>query len=112
MAAPSHVYVGIKGTVLALDRATGEEIWRTPLAGADFVSVTLAEGDLFATARGEMYALETTTGKILWHNPLKGFGRGLLTIAGGSQQTVPMAEKKRRDAQAAAAAGAAGAAGA
>jgi outer membrane protein assembly factor BamB len=107
MAASSHVFVGIKGMVLALDRATGEEVWRSPLAGADFVNVTLLDGDLFAAARGELFALETSTGKILWHNPLKGLGRGLLTIAGGLQQAVPMAEKKRRDAQAAAAAGAA-----
>jgi outer membrane protein assembly factor BamB len=103
MAAPSHVFVGIKGMVLALDRATGEEVWRSPLAGADFVNVTLLGGDLFATARGEMFALEASTGKILWHNRLKGLGRGLLTIAGGSQQALHMAEKKRRDAGAAAA---------
>lgn len=112
MAAMARVFVGIKGTVLALDRATGEEVWRSPLAGADFVNVVLVDGDLFATARGEMFALEPSTGKILWHNPLKGLGRGLLTIAGGTEQTVPMAEKKRRDAQAAAASGAAGAAAA
>lgn len=112
MATDPYVFVGIKGTVLALERATGEEVWRTPLAGADFVNVALEEGMLFASARGELFALDPPTGKILWHNPLKGLGRGLLTLAGSSQQAVPMSEKKRRDAQAAAAAaGAAGGAG-
>ena len=104
MAAPSHVFVGIKGTVLALDRATGEEVWRRPLVGSDFVNVTLVDGDLLATARGELFALEPSTGEVRWHNPLKGLGRGLLTIAGGYQQAVVMTEKKRRDAQAQAAA--------
>jgi len=110
MAAMAHVFVGIKGTALAFARATGEEVWRSPLGGADFVNVVLVDGDLFATTRGELFALEPSTGKILWHNPLKGLGRGLVTVASGTQQT-PMAEKKRRDAQAAAAASA-GAAGA
>lgn len=105
-----HVFVGIKGTVLALDRTTGTEIWRRPLAGTDFVNVALLDGDLFATARGELFALDPWTGEIRWHNPLKGLGRGLLTIAAGAQQAVAMSEKRRRDAQAAA--GAAGAAGA
>jgi hypothetical protein len=38
----SLVYLGIKGTVVAMDRRTGVEIWRTPLKGSQFVNVTLA----------------------------------------------------------------------
>jgi len=109
MATNPSVFIGIRGTVLALDRATGEELWRRPLVGSDFVNVALVEGDLFATSRGELFALDPGTGEVRWHNPLKGLGRGLLTIAAGAQQAVVMSEKKRRDAQAAAAAGAAGA---
>src|SRR5580765_3404333 len=101
MATDPNVYIGIKGTVLALDRATGEETWRTPIGGSDFVNVAFVDGDLFATARGELFALDPRSGEIRWHNPLKGLGRGLMTIA-GNPQAVAMAEKKRRDAQAAA----------
>jgi outer membrane protein assembly factor BamB len=104
MVTQPHVFIGIKGMVLALDRSTGEEIWRRPLVGSDFVNVALVDGDLFATARGELFALEPWTGEVRWHNPLKGLGRGLLTIAASFQQTVVMNEKKRRDAQAQAAA--------
>jgi outer membrane protein assembly factor BamB len=106
MAQQALVYVGIKGTVVALDRATGQEVWRRPLAGADFVNVTVSGGDLMATARGEVYSLDAATGEVRWHNPLKGLGRGLVTIAPCSQIAVS-AEKKRRDAQDGAAAAAA-----
>ena len=106
MAQQALVYIGIKGTVVALDRETGMEVWRTPLAGMDFVNVAIVGADLFASARGEVYALEPGTGAIRWHNPLKGLGRGILTIAPGGQISAS-AEKKRRDAQAAGAAAAA-----
>ncbi len=104
--------IGIKGTVLALDRTTGQEVWRTPLKGGDFVNVTLAGERVLATTRGEIFCLDQA-GTILWHNPLKGLGQGLVTVAteAGSTQTVVCAEKLQQDMQvAAAAAGAAGAA--
>jgi outer membrane protein assembly factor BamB len=38
------IYIGIRGTVVALDRASGAEIWRADLKGSDFVNVVL-DGD-------------------------------------------------------------------
>jgi hypothetical protein len=109
MAPNSLIFVGIGGTVLALDRRTGEEVWRTALKGTDFVNVAVQDGDLYATARGELFCLDPTTGNIRWQNPLKGLGRGLVIVAtANGQQTVVMREKKQRD-EAAAAAGASGA---
>ncbi len=109
MGSATAVYVGIKGCVLALDRATGTEIWRTALKGSDFVNVTSSDGDLLAATKGELYCLDTATGHIRWHNPLKGLGFGLVTVAPAEgQQVVVSAVKRRRDeAAAAAAAGAA-----
>ena len=78
----SMMYLGIRGTVVALDRRTGAEIWRTPLKGGDFVNVALDGDSLFATARGEVYCLDPVSGRIRWINPLKGLGWGLITIAG------------------------------
>ncbi len=95
MAQTSLIYIGIAGTVLALDRATGREIWRTDLKG-DFVNVVLQDGDLYAAAKGELFSLDPATGNVRWQNKLKGLGRGLMTIA-GSNQTVVLSEKKRRD---------------
>ena len=110
MPGQGRIYIGIRGAVLALDAATGTEIWRTSVKGADFVNVALVDGGLYASARGELSALDPSTGQILWNNKLKGLGTGLVTIAGSSQSAPATMEQRRRMAQAAAA-GAAGAAG-
>lgn len=105
------VFVGIKGTVVALDRAAGAELWRTRLKGSDFVNLVIADGDLYAATKGEIFCLDPATGHVRWNNPLKGLGWGLVTIGmSSSGQTAVMAEKRRRDEQTAAAAGGAAAA--
>ena len=85
-----NIFIGMKGTVLALDRATGAEVWRTPLAGCDFVNVVLDGGELFATSKGEIFCLDAATGQLRWANGLKGLGFGLISIAttDGSSMTV------------------------
>lgn len=116
MASSGFVYVGIKGSVIALNRETGEQVWATHLKGSEFVNVVHEEDRLFATTAGEIFCLDPKTGQGLWHNRLKGFGTGLSTIAmkdglRTSLLTV-LAQKRRQDDEAAAAAaGTAGAAG-
>ena len=100
------IFIGIRGTVLALDRGTGEARWSKHLGSSDFVNVTLQDGDLYAATKGRLYRLDQATGDILWSNELPGLGWGIITIAGASQ-AVPSAEKRRRDEQAAAGAAAA-----
>jgi outer membrane protein assembly factor BamB len=92
------VFIGIGGTVLALDRATGEEVWRTPLKGSDFVNVALDGGQLLASARGEVYCLDPATGEILWSNPLKGLGWGLVSFTSPSitNSAACLSEEHRR----------------
>ena len=73
----SAIFLGLRGTVVALDRATGQEIWRASLKGADFVNI-LVDGDLVtATTKGEAFGLDRATGQLLWHNKLPGLGMGL-----------------------------------
>jgi hypothetical protein len=48
MAQSSLIFIGMAGTVVALDRATGTEVWRSELKGNDFVNVALQDGDLYA----------------------------------------------------------------
>ena len=102
------VFVGIKGSVVALNRATGQQVWATRLKGSDFVSVAVQQGMLLASCYGEIFCLDPLTGNALWHNRLKGFGVGLATIAteysGGSSNAPVLAEKRRRDEEAAASA--------
>jgi outer membrane protein assembly factor BamB len=99
------IYVGIEGSVVALNRNTGQQVWATHLKGYDFVNVMVEDDKIFATAQGEVFCLDPATGDGLWHNRLKGFGIGLATIATGNGQggpTVVMADKRRRDQEAAA----------
>lgn len=110
MARTSTVLIGIKGTVLALDRATGLEIWRSKLKGGDFVNVVLQDGEVYAATEGELFCLDPASGVVRWHNQLKGLGRGLITIASmGAQQAVPMRQKQQQEEAAAGAAAAAAA---
>ena len=88
------LFIGIKGSAIAIDRASGQEVWRSKLKGSDFVNVVLEDGELFAAAHGELFCLDAATGSIRWHNPLKGLGWGLVTIAGDQQTRVCC---KRRD---------------
>jgi hypothetical protein len=90
------VFVGAKGTVTALDRASGEKLWETPLKGSDFVNVMVQGSDLFASSRGRLYRLDPASGDVLWLNELPGMGYGIVTIAGASQ-SAPSAEKRHRD---------------
>jgi len=96
------VFVGIKGSVVALNRATGQPVWATRLKGSDFVNVVLQEGAILASSYGEIYCLDPITGRTLWQNPLKGFGTGLATIA--TDNVTALAAKRRRDEEAASAA--------
>jgi outer membrane protein assembly factor BamB len=102
------VFIGIKGSVVALNRATGQQVWATHLKGPDFVNVVLEDGADLASCRGEIFCLDPLTGVRMWHNPLKGFGTGLAAIAtehhAGSGTVPVLAEKRRRDEEAAASA--------
>lgn len=100
------VFPGMKRSVVALNRATGEQVWVTNLIGADFVNLVLQDETLFASAYGEVFCLDPLTGQVRWHNKLEGFGTGLVTIAlesnYGSGNLSVLAAKRRRDEAAAA----------
>ena len=101
------IFLGVKGSVIALNRATGRRLWATSLVGADSVNVALDGDHLYATTRGEIFCLDPKTGDPRWHNPLKGFGYGLVTIAGEglipANQNALLAEIVRQQQAAAAA---------
>jgi outer membrane protein assembly factor BamB len=87
MAREVLVYVGIGGNVVALDEATGTEVWLAELRGNDYVSVLWDGVALLASCDGEVWRLEPRTGAEIWHNGLKGLGRGLASLATTRQST-------------------------
>ena len=106
MAQSKFIYLGVKGSVIALNPANGQQLWATSLKGSEFVNLALDGNNLFAATRGEIFCLDPQSGIIRWQNPLKGYGCGLISIAvEGIAQNMPTlaAENRRRDEQQAAA---------
>lgn len=96
------VFVGIRGTVIALERSSGIQIWATHLKGSDFVNVVLDRNEILATCYGEIFCLDAFSGEPRWHNKLKGFGFGIATIATEHQapgNALALAAEKARDDQ-------------
>ena len=90
------VIIGIKGTVMALYRESGAEVWRTKLKGYDFTNLTRDGDRVYAAAAGELFCLEAATGAVLWSNPLKGMGYGIVAIA-TADQTPAAAHRRQQD---------------
>src|SRR5690606_27850635 len=79
------VYVAVKHTVLAIDRATGAEVWRTKLPKVrlrmnDFVGLALDGDALFASSSGEVFCLDAANGTVRWHNELDKLGVGVVSL--------------------------------
>jgi len=93
MAPINLVLVGIRGSVIALDRGSGQEVWTTRLKGSGFVNLQLDGDRVYGTTAGEIFCLRLANGHLLWHNRLRGFGQGLATLVapGAAQGTSPAA---------------------
>jgi outer membrane protein assembly factor BamB len=103
---PSLIYVGIKNCVVALDAATGAELWRVKLKGQDFVTVLFDGQSLIAANAGEVFGLDPQDGGMLWHNNMKGLGLGLVSLASsriasdGTGTSTDAAQRRRQQAAA------------
>jgi len=61
-----------RGELVALDAATGREVWVLHLPQADFGCATAANGVVFtATVDGKVYAVDSGDGRILWSVSLR-----------------------------------------
>ncbi len=81
------LYVGLdQGGLIALSRATGQEIWRVRTAGSVH-SPAIANGIVyFGTSEdraGTFYAVEAATGRVLWQYYSNGWIQTAPAIAGG-----------------------------
>ena len=91
------LFIGIKGSVVAVDSATGDTMWSTHLKGSQFVTVAVDGGNVFAATYGHLFCLDPSTGYVRWTNELKGFGYGLVSIAGADSSALLGEYKKRQD---------------
>lgn len=105
-----EVYIGVKGSVVAYDKYTGDELWRTHLKGSNFVSIFVDDDVIIAYAGGHLFGLNKSNGEKKWENKMQGLGYGLASIStmgpGGLEEMVQEIMRQR-----AAAGGGGGAAG-
>ena len=74
------IYIGVGGHVVAIREATGDEVWRTKLRRANFVTICVRPTAIYAGAAGHLYCLDPASGAIRWHNGLDGLGTGLVAF--------------------------------
>ncbi len=86
----SLVFASFNSRVVALDRETGELIWKWKSPKGSGLPVILLDGDrLIVSVQGYMYCLDPTTGAEMWQNPLKGLGVGTPCLTSARGNTTP-----------------------
>lgn len=92
--------IGIGGHAVAVDAATGEEIWRTKLKSDSNSTVHRRGNRVYAGSGGELFCLDAATGSVLWRNKLKRLGMGLVAFPGNSDEVAAIAAAAARAAAA------------
>jgi hypothetical protein len=104
MTLENFIFAGMNGSVVALDRRTGQVAWhwQSPKPRRAFVSIFLDGDRLLAGLSGYLYCLDAATGKVLWENPLKGYGYGHFSFASprGQMAVYPAIQQEDDDEQA------------
>lgn len=80
----NRIYLGVGGSVVCLDKTTGEEFWRTPIRRGQLTSIMIDGDIILAHSGGHLFGLKASSGTILWENPLKGLGYGYAIMASAS----------------------------
>jgi len=89
--ARDRLFLGVGGHVVAIDPATGDEIWRTRLKSTTVTTVWSDGKRVYGGAQGELFGLDAATGNLLWHNKLKGLGMGIVAFPGSSLEAAAAA---------------------
>eukprot|EP01112_Ceratiomyxa_fruticulosa_P018052 TRINITY_DN5725_c0_g1_i1.p1 TRINITY_DN5725_c0_g1~~TRINITY_DN5725_c0_g1_i1.p1 ORF type:complete len:327 (+),score=68.98 TRINITY_DN5725_c0_g1_i1:307-1287(+) len=75
------IFVGTNGYVVALDKRTGQRIWKTFLKHEAQVSIFPDGQRLLCGNNGYLFSLSVTDGSVVWKNGLKGSGFGNIALA-------------------------------
>jgi outer membrane protein assembly factor BamB len=87
----SIVFVGLNSRVAALDRQSGETLWKwkapKPFSRGYVSLLLLNEHELIVSVNGYTYCLDPLQGEQRWFNDLPGFGSGVTSIAASGQHS-------------------------
>lgn len=84
------VFVGLNGYVAAVDRDSGEIVWKCDELKSGYVTLLLDGDRLIVSTNGYLFCLDPQTGRVVWSNPLRGLGLGvahLVSVRGQSSAT-------------------------
>jgi outer membrane protein assembly factor BamB len=101
----SLIFVGFNSRIAALDRATGELVWKWRSPKGTGIPALLLDGDrLIVSVQGYTHCLDPASGEELWFNPLSGMGLGTPCLASARGNTTPqlyaiLAEHERQQQQ-------------
>ncbi|MGB0217275.1 MAG: PQQ-binding-like beta-propeller repeat protein [Alteromonas oceani] len=88
------LFLGIKGQLVCLDKASGDKLWATKLKSTSGVTNLLFEDDkVFAYSGGHLFCVAAKDGKVLWENKLDGLGYGPCIIASENQNASLIADQ-------------------
>jgi hypothetical protein len=99
------IFVGFNSRIAALDRDTGELVWKWVSPKGSGLPVVLLDGDrLIVSVMGYTYCLDPASGAEIWNNPLPGMGLGIPNLASARGNTTPqlyavLAEHERQQQQ-------------
>jgi outer membrane protein assembly factor BamB len=100
------LFLGIKGQLVCLDKASGNKLWATKLKSTSGVTNLLFEDDkVFAYSGGHLFCVAAKDGKVLWENKLDGLGYGPCIIASENQNASLIADQLQAQQSSAATAG-------
>ena len=85
----NDIYIGVKGSVLRIDRKTGVAVWKTHLKSSKLTTLKVDDELVVAHTSGELFGLRKDNGQILWNNPMTGLGYGHCIIASNEPDTIP-----------------------
>jgi outer membrane protein assembly factor BamB len=86
--AGSLVFVGFNSRIAALDRDTGELVWKWTCPKGSGLPALLLDGDrLVVSVMGYTYCLDPLNGAEIWKNPLPGMGLGIPNLASARGNT-------------------------
>ena len=107
----NYVFVGTSGQVAAIDKSTGQTLWKTRIKsgfitpGTSFVTLLVDGNKVYAHTSGQLFCLDAASGQILWTNDLPQMGYQLASLATSGAASSPAAAeifKEMQDSTAAA----------
>jgi len=102
----NYIFVGTSGQVAAIEKATGQILWKTKvkggfITGSTYFVTLLVEGNkVYAYTDGELFCLDAASGQILWSNDLPQMGFQLASLATVAGTNSPVAAEVQRQMEA------------